>query len=108
LQVLEILDEACMQLDKFTDVAGKECLEKSVLHILSLLNLALAKLPKLNKAVAAASSGQVATTLIGLDKLIFTINPRTGHMDHPINVIKYVPVKRNHFHSVNTPKCTGS
>jgi len=88
MQVLQILDEACMQLDKFVDFPGKANLEKSARHILALLNLALAKLPKLTKAVAAASTGQVASTLVGLDKLIFNINPRTGHMDHPINIIK--------------------
>jgi hypothetical protein len=87
--MMEIVNEACIQLDKFDEFPGKSSLEKSTKHILSMFNLALSKQPKLLKAVAAASNGQMATSLAGLDKLFFNINPSTGHMDHPTNIIKY-------------------
>ncbi|CAB3379464.1 Hypothetical predicted protein [Cloeon dipterum] len=89
--VLQILDEACLHLDKFTDFPGKRELEISAHICLSLLHLALAKLPKLTKVFSTATTTkQVVQTIVGLDKLIFNINPRTGHQDHPINIIKFM------------------
>ncbi|XP_059473287.1 nuclear pore complex protein Nup205 [Neocloeon triangulifer] len=88
--VLQILDEACLQLEKFSEFPGKSSLEKSARFCLSLLHLALSKLPKLTKAIAATTAANTTQTLVGLDKLIFNINPRTGHQDHPINIIKFL------------------
>ncbi|KAG1674320.1 Nuclear pore complex protein Nup205 [Nymphon striatum] len=66
---------------------GKTYLEQSALLCLKLIELTLEKQVLFMKLHRESGSGFMATNM---EKLLLSINPRTGHADHLINISKFM------------------
>ncbi|KAG1652512.1 Nuclear pore complex protein Nup205 [Nymphon striatum] len=86
-KVFSIIDEAATQLDQYIDFPGKTYLEQSALLCLKLIELTLEKQVLFMKLHRESGSGFMATNM---EKLLLSINPRTGHADHLINISKFM------------------
>lgn len=85
--ILQIIDETCVQLDKYIQFPGKAKLEQCALHCLSLIKHSLAQQNLFFDAHFAANSSDL---MAGLNKLLLGVNRRSGKSDHMLNIAKFV------------------
>lgn len=94
LQLLSIVDEATILLNRHTPFPGKEFLEESTLNCLKLLDLVLDKQDLFTDLLR--NQGMTTTILATpLDRLLMGINPRSRKADHLVNIAQWVWWKRS-------------
>lgn len=85
--MLHIIDEACAALDTYTNFPGKARLEQCVLYALNIIERSLSQQDRFFDAHYEA---KCSILLSGLNKLLLSINYRSGKPDHMLNIVKYV------------------
>lgn len=85
--ILLIVEEARERLDDFNQFNGKELLEDCALYALLMLECALSKQNAFFEAHATSNS---SILLLGLNRMLLDLNPRTRCPDYVLNIIKFV------------------
>ncbi|TDG40592.1 hypothetical protein AWZ03_012989 [Drosophila navojoa] len=85
--VLLLVEEARERLDDFNQFNGKELLEDCALYALLMLECALSKQNAFFEAHATSNS---SILLLGLNRMLLDLNPRTRSPDYVLNIIKFV------------------
>ncbi|XP_018324440.1 nuclear pore complex protein Nup205 [Agrilus planipennis] len=85
--ILFIIDEGSLLLEQYTPFPGKEFLAKA---ILSCLNIIERSLVLQHQFVNMVLSSSCPVLLSHLNKLLLTINPRTGKPDYCNTFVKYI------------------
>ncbi|EDV91738.1 nuclear pore complex protein Nup205 [Drosophila grimshawi] len=82
--ILRIIEEAQEQLDDYNEFRGKPALEECALYALLLLEVAVAK------QNAFFEAANCSILLMGLNRMLLDLNPRSRQPDYVHNIIKFV------------------
>lgn len=85
--ILRIIEEARERLDDFNQFNGKELLEECALYALLMLEVALSKQ---NAFFEAHATSNCSILLLGLNRMLLDLNPRTRNPDYVLNIVKFV------------------
>ncbi|XP_046581767.1 nuclear pore complex protein Nup205-like [Haliotis rubra] len=85
--VLRVLDETVSMFEQYSKVPGKEYLEKTALLCLRMIETSLEKEAQFEMMIRETG---VSIMVAAMDKLLLSINPRSGKADHLVNVAKFV------------------
>ncbi|KAK2146220.1 hypothetical protein LSH36_623g00003 [Paralvinella palmiformis] len=85
--ILYIIDEATKMLDKYIPFPGKEHLEQAALWCLKMIEATCNKQEEFLNALRESNSDIIVSQM---DKLLMSINRRSGKADHLVNLAKYV------------------
>ncbi|XP_061177614.1 nuclear pore complex protein Nup205-like isoform X2 [Saccostrea echinata] len=85
--VLKILDDSVRQLETYKTIPGQEALESASLLCLQLIETSLEKSGTFLDACRETGASAMVSAM---DRLLLSINPRSGKADHLVNVTKFI------------------
>ncbi|XP_060535293.1 nuclear pore complex protein Nup205 [Cylas formicarius] len=85
--ILDVIDDGNRFFDSYVSFKGQERVKDCTLACLNIVHRALALQPKIFSVLAISSASLVLTSI---NKLLLTLNRRSGKPDHCINIAKYV------------------
>lgn len=85
--VLRILDDCIQQLETYKSIPGQESLELAGLLCLQLIETSLEKSGTFLDACRETGASAMVSAM---DRLLLSINPRSGKADHLVNITKFV------------------
>nr|XP_022290304.1 nuclear pore complex protein Nup205-like [Crassostrea virginica] len=85
--ILRILDDTIQQLETYKTIPGQDSLESTSLLCLQLIETSLEKAGTFLDACRETGASAMVSAM---DRLLLSINPRSGKADHLVNITKFI------------------